>query len=699
MLLLVVRAGPYSGLDDKETPMAQTPRRPRTPRRTSSSLPPSADRARPFGDEVAALLGKEDDVFRWAGRDLPPMPEDYDHLLVDTEQILASSAQEVDATTRSLQGCCALGWMLLSADPADDLPVPDWLMDPDAPVDALDVIFVGAAYPGRFRSPVEFSHARDAWLEILADGPNRHELAQIVAAAIDVCDELDLPVDSNGAWLALLLRLWQAKIATRPLAAAAMPRRALEGHRAVYGPDLTVLNPRRDADAADALVGSLSDPLPEVDSIRNALRAGLPVLVTARLDDLAGLDEIGAAGGPLDVGDSGGPGLGTLEEVQTADEFEAQLNRTLAEVEQPEAHIAAAPPEAVRAAVDELGPAGLLAALRMGAVPDEPRGTAIRLSVPWAIGLLAGSPLIPVTDALFRAAAVRENGLVALARLCALPELDEPLRRTDLPFHGAIGTALIRIGLDAGVDQLATSNTFQPKQGRAGEGGPGPGEPGAAPLTDADYEEVLTTGLTGAGISDLTVRACRIAHLEPPVRRFLEEDRQQAWEAAVAQAAAELGLGEAEAAELRETDDGRWRQMLNVSALQQMGADPQLAQEALAALRDLVHDLQPDDLLELVTGAETATLAQDLRYNVSLRAFVVTQTQWDVGAAVRAAQQWADESLAAEVAEVGTLIESDTRSAVSAAAVQDGQPRPVVDVGWQAVPALAVLFAAALAPA
>jgi hypothetical protein len=130
-----------------------------------------------------------------------------------------------------------------------------------------------------------------------------------------------------------------------------------------------------------------------------------------------------------------------------------------------------------------------------------------------------------------------------------------------------------------------------------------------------------------------------------------------------------------------------------------MGSDPEVAQQAVAALRDLVSDLDPDDLLELVSGAEAATLAQDLRYNVSLRAFVVTQTQWDVAAAVRAAQQWADESLAAEVAEIGALVESDTRSAVGAAAVQDGQPRPVVDVGWGAVPALAVLFAAALTPA
>jgi hypothetical protein len=683
--------------------MARSPRRPRTPRRPPISPPPPGESATTFGEEVADLLGEDDGVFRWAGRVLPPMPEDYDQLLVETEQILASTAQELDATTRSLQECCALGWMLLSGDPDDDVPVPEWLLDPDAPIDALDVIFVGAAYPGRFRSPVEFSHARDAWLEILADGPNRHELAQTVAAAVHVCDELDVPVDSNGAWLALLLRMTQARIGTRPLAAAAMPRRALAGHRAIYGPGPATVDTGQAPESAEALTVSLASPVAAVDSIRDALRAGLSVLVAARLDDLVGLDEIGAAGGPLDVGDSAGPGLGTAEEVSTADEFEAQLNRTLSGVEQPETRIATAPQEAVRDAVDALGPGGLLAALRMGAVAQEPRGTAIRLSVPWAVGLLSGSPLVPVTDALFRSAAAGEGGMVALARVCSLPQLDEKLRRTDLAFHGAIGTALIRIALDAGVDQLATSNAFQPKQSRLSPGAaPGPsgaGGPGSAPLTADDYEEVLATGLTGAGISDLTVRACRIARTEPPTRRFLEEDRQQDWDAAVAQAAAELGLGEAEAAALREADDVRWRQMLNVSALQQMGSDPQVAQQAVAALRDLVSDLEPDDLLELATGAEAATLAEDLRFNVSLRAFVVTQTHWDVGAAVRAAQQWADASLAAEVAEIGAVVESDTRSAVHAASMQDGQPRPVIDLGWRAVPALAVLFAAALTPA
>jgi hypothetical protein len=593
--------------------------------------------------------------------------------------------------------------MLLASDPDDDLPVPEWLLDPDAPIDALDVLFVGAAYPGRFRSPVEFSHARDAWLEILADGPNRHEVAQIVAAAVQVCDELDLPVDSNGAWLALLLRMTQARIGTRPLAAAVVPRRALAEHRAVHGPGPAVVESPQAPEAADALVASLSSSVPAVDSIRDALQAGLSVLVAARLDELAQLDEIGAAGGPLDVGDSGGPGLGTAEEVSTADEFEAQLNRTLSGLEHPETRIAPHPHDAVRGAVDELGPAGLLAALRIGAVEQEPRGTAIRLSVPWAVGLPSASPLVPVTDELFRSAAAGEGGLVALARLCALPQLEEELRRSDLPFHGAIGTALIRIALDAGVDRLATSNTFQPKASRASEaagtGPSGTGGPGPADLSDESYEDVLAMGLAGAGISDLTVRACRIAHTEPPTRRFLEEDRQQAWEAAVAQAAAELGLGESDVAELREADDVRWRQMLNVSALQQMGADPELAQQAVAALRDLVDDLEPDDRLELATGTEAATLAEDLRFNVSLRAFVVTQTRWDVGAAVHAAQQWADESLAAEVAEIGAVVESDTRSAVEAAAAEDGEPRPVIDVGWRAVPALAVLFAAALTPA
>jgi signal transduction histidine kinase len=72
-----------------------------------------------------------------------------------------------------------------------------------------------------------------------------------------------------------------------------------------------------------------------------------------------------------------------------------------------------------------------------------------------------------------------------------------------------------------------------------------------------------------------------------------------------------------------------------------------VGRQAVTALRDLVDELEPGDLLELATGTEAAALAEDLRYNVSLRAFVVTQARWDVAAAVAAAGRWVDEGLAA----------------------------------------------------
>ena len=678
--------------------MARSPRRPRTPRPVSTAPPPGP--ARPLAEEVAELLGQDDGVPRWAGRPLPPMPENQEQLLADSEQVLAGTAQDLQSSTRSLQACCALGWMLLAGEPEDDGPVPPWLLDPDAPVDALDVIFIGATYPGRFRSPLEFSHARDAWLDVLADGPNRHELAQIIAAAAEVCAQLDVPVDSNAAWLALLLRMRQARIGQRPLAAAVMPRRALAGHRAIYGPRPATRDDGEAPEAAEALVAALSEPVPSVGTPAEALQSGLAVLVAARLDELVTLAEIAAASGPLDVGEPGVPGHGTAEEIQTADRFEARLNGTLAALEQPEARVAAHGPEAVRAAVDELGPSGLIAALRLGVAPEEGRGTAIRLCVPWTLGLLAGSSLIPVTDLLLRSAAAQEPGLVALARVCALPELTAPLQPGDVAFHGALGTALMRIAYQAGVEELSTSRTFTPKSGGAGADAPppGPGGPGEGrPLSADDVEESLYVGLEHAGISDLTVRACRLLHSQPPVGRFLEPERQDAWEAAVAQAAAELGVAEADVVELREADDARWRQVLSVSALQQIGADPDAVPQVVAQLRDVVADLEPDDRLELVTGAEAAALAADLRFNVSLRAFVVNQPGWDVDVAVRAAAAWGDDLLAAEIAQVGAAVESDTRAAVQAASESAGEPHPVVDVGWSAVPALCVLFAVALA--
>ncbi|MFL6025844.1 MAG: hypothetical protein ACJ72K_02850 [Friedmanniella sp.] len=682
--------------------MARSPRRTPAPRRPTSSPAPTPPGPAPtLGMEVADLLGAEEGVFRWAGRALPAMPADYDQLLAETEQVLARTGQVLDAATRSLQDCCGLGWLLLSNGPEDEAPVPDWLLDPDAPLDALDVIFVGASYPARFRSPVEFSHARDAWLEILAEGPNRHELAQTVAAAVDVCAELDLPVDSQGAWLALLLRMVQARIGTRPLAAAAMPRRALEGHRAVTGPKPWAGPSERAPDAAEALVASLPDPQPSVETPRDALRVGLTTLVAAVLDEVASLDELAVAGGPLDPGDPAVPGLGTPEQVQSADQAEARLNVTLAALEAPADRVAGHPPSDVGATVDALGPTGALAALRLGLVPEEPRGTAIRLAAPWAAGLASGSPLIPVTDALLDSARVGERGMAALSRVCALPQLQSPLRPAAGPFPGAGGTALLRIALDAGVDELSTSRTFQPKSAPPGsdETGETEGEPNLdeqATFSPEEYQDALELALSEAGISDLTVRACRIAGSEPPVRRHLEQDRQDVWEAAVAEAAVELGLDQAAIGELRAADDVRWRQMLTVSRLQQMGSDPEVAQQFVAALRDLVDDLEPGDLLELATETDAAALADDLRFNVSLRAYVVTQAHWAVDAAVRAAHRWADESLAAQVAEIGPAVESDTRAALEAATEPQGGPRPVMDVGWSAVPALAVLFAVAL---
>ena len=665
--------------------MARRPAHPRPSRRPS----PVAVPARPFAEEVAELLGEDGGVPRWAGRELPPMPADQEQLLAATEQVLASTAQELRSTTRSLQTCCALGWMLLSAEPSEEAPVPEWLLDPDAPVDALDVVFAGASYPGRFRSPLEFSHARDAWLELLAQGPNRRELAQTVAAAIRVCDELDVPVDSSAAWLGLLLRMQQARIGTRPLAAAAMPRQALAGHRAVYGPNRSRPAEPVDPAAAEPFLAALTEPALEPVTAADALRAGLAVLVAATLDELVTAEQITAAGGPLDVG-TGTPGHGTVEEILAADQAEAQLNSALAGLDDPAGRVGERDGAAVTAAVDRLGPRGLLAALRMGVADQEPRGTAVRLSVPWAVGLGAGSPLVPVADALLRADADGDGGLLALARVTALAELDLPLQPADRPFHGAVGTALMRIGHAAGAEDLSTSNTFVPRSTTGSAAGPG------APA-EQSAEEALSAGLAHAGISELTIQACRRAGTEPPVRRFLEPERQDAWEAAVAEAASALGLDEAEAAERREADDVRWRQMLSVSALQRVASDPDVARQALQALLEVVHDLQPEDRLDLVTGAEAAALAEDLRFNVSLRAFVVTQAGWDVAAAVQAAAVLGGDTFADEVAQVGRAVEADTRAAVEAADRQDAPPHALIDVGWDVVPALAVLFAVALA--
>ena len=549
--------------------MARTVRRQRPPRRPASAPVSEPASAAPFEDELAQLLRDEGS---WAGRSLPPLPTTAEELMSGAEQLLAQSLSSLDAGPRSLQHCCAIGWMLLSTDDtqAEAFKIPDWLMDPDCPVDALDVLFFGASYPGRFRSPVEFTHARDAWLDVLSSGPNRGELVRTVAAAIEVCEELALPVDDNKAWLALIVRMRQAKLGERPLAAQVMPAKALAGHRAVYGPLSTPLPPLSSVVPAEALISFLPTAVTRSTTAEEGLRAGLAVLVAALLDQNASVEEMAGAAGPLHVG-AGMPGHGPAEAVAAADELEQHLNTTLGLIDHPHRRAAAHSPDAVRAAVDELGAAGILAALHTGTTPNNPRGTAIRLSLPWAIGLLPSSPLVPITDTLLAAAAAGESGMSALARVCALPGVREPLTDSDYAFRGTTGSALNRLATSAGVIRMSTSKgslvaidglgaarmeaqleAFEAKFGRP----PRPDEPVffdpaydvPTPMSGDLQQARLGEYLHSAGLSALTVRASQLVGDQPPVTRFAEQERQQEWDDAVHAAATELGLSPDEAA-------------------------------------------------------------------------------------------------------------------------------------------------------
>ena len=633
-----------------------------------------------------------------------------------------------DGATRTPLGCLCMGYGVLGSF-ADELP--GWLTDSSEPVDVLDVMFLGALWPGLFHSRVEFAGARDAWLRALENHRRARDLAQLVAITLDVADGLELAVDDPLTWLGTIVRAGEAGIGTRPLASTLLPARVLPGHRCLDGPQAVqpaALSPGA-GDRVRAFIGFLPEQAGAVGSAgtaAEALRRGVAVLAAALLDGTVDAGHLELAMAPMDAARgtdigvlTGDPGL-----VRAADAFEAEANELLRLTGDPSAALRAADDLQLRSAIDAMSPLLLLGALRMGLAVGQPRGEALRQALPWALGLPDTSPLQPVTDLLIASASrhaardadpdgtdERTGGLDTLGQVLTLPQADQPILPGDGQWRGRPGIAVAALAMAAGVHEVpfetsrlvaldqtsaqllrAQAEAFELKFGRP----PGPDDPlffdpdadEPTALTADRFDEESTRALAGMGTSPLLITAATLAGMEPPMNgSFPNRSMQRDWDAAIVAAGKELGLSARQTAAQARDDLDRFAVASTVQALKQAAHDQQLGTSLLQDLRQAVTGADPEDDLEPdLDGVSpgTAAIGNSLRQHPELTQFAAEHLPGPQPA-TDLARTLADAALAGEVRD---LYERLTAGGDD---VHAERPR----IGWELVPAAAWLVAAA----
>jgi len=545
--------------------------------RSQPARRPSRSRPEPdavsTAQRVATLLGRDPTQPErqvWSPRVLPPLPSGQ-VLLETAGEALRRMMPPVSGASRSLAGCYALGYGFLGMASQGEAPdVPYWLRRIEIPIDPLDVLFFGACWPGKLRDPVEFGHARDAWLECLAGTRHGHEVARLVAAGVATSEELQLPLDDGDLLQALALRMDQAGIGTQPLATRLMPARALDGLRAVYGPPATTEIPALPPDSAAQLeryVALMGSGLEPDGTVGDALRTGLTRLTAGLLTGAVALEDLAGASGPMHDADDDPSESG--DAARSADAA-TRIDLALETLDHPHQAVAAAPAAAIDL-MHQLPGVVLLPALRLGlAGGGAPAGQAVHEAYSWAMGLSAGSPMIRLTDILLIASTTLEvSAADLLARILPLDDLTAAIPPADREFRGRTGVAFVRLALAAGANQVLATATqtvrrldpagtallrsqvtaFEEKFGRP----PRPDEtiyfdPDAEtprPLTAHRFMEAQRRILEGMGLDELTIRAAEIAEMSPPLTgRFPDPAQQRDWESAVETAIDELNPDE-----------------------------------------------------------------------------------------------------------------------------------------------------------
>lgn len=393
----------------------------------------------------------------------------------------------------SLAGAYALGYGGLAVAQMEG-DGPDWFHD----LDPLETLFLGTAWPGRFRDSYEFANACDAWLRLLRGTAHWSGIERFVREAVAASEEHRLPVDEGELMLLLAGRLESAGLDQRKLPRALLPAQLLEGSRCVSGPaaDIRLPDPPPDAEEKIARLWSLTQAgMPNDGTAAGALREGLHMLGSAGLD--------------------------------------------------------------IRNDPVLLLPA-LYAALVAG--QDENLSHVGERALAWALGLNGDSSLVPVTDVLLLASERGLTVDGALGHLFGIPAFTGPVSEQDRAWHSSPGGTLIGLAFGLGIRHVLTrggkvvrvdsesaavlqaqSRKFEEKFGRS----PGPSDPvffdpdadEPHPMSLEEVRDATVGMLESAGICAAWMYAHERTNglLPMPDGGFATGRDREAWDAAIAE--------------------------------------------------------------------------------------------------------------------------------------------------------------------
>jgi hypothetical protein len=425
---------------------------------------------------------------------------------------------------------------------------PDWFHD----LDPLETLFLGTAWPEKFRDSYEFANACYAWLRLLRDTVHWNGIERFVREALSASEDHDLPVDSGELMLLLAGRLEALGLDQRKLPRALVPAQLLAGSRCVFGPaeDIRLPEPPRDADEKVARLWSAVEvSMPNDGTAVDALREGLHML--------------------------GSMGLDVRNE-----------------------------------------PVVLLPALYAALVADddEDLSEASERAVAWAFGLNADSPLVPVTDVLL-VAQHRDMGVdQVLGLLFGVPSFTEQVSPEDRTWHSSPGRTLVRLAFELGYRQVITRDSkvvhmdkgtaaafqaqirlFEEKFGRP----PGPDDPiffdpdadEPRPISSQGAQEATVAMLKAVGVCPAWTYAYEHTNGLLPLfdGSFASERDREEWDDMVEEY---IALREPDAEVDHAAETRKLQAMLVMGSMQMAAGDPQYGSSLVARLEAIAV---PDD--------------------------------------------------------------------------------------------------------